>query len=112
MGAVYVTNCSESDHADSYGGVRYEFKRGATVEVPDVVASELLGYGHSRKEQFVVRLGWSKTNQDMPQALRKLAQFQIAHEPPRQNRVSPFAVGEVTPMSDATRGRKAIQRAA
>lgn len=112
MGAVYVTNQSESDHADSYGGVRYEFRRGVTVEVPDTVASELLGYGHSQKEQFVVRLGWSKTNLDMPQALKRLGQFHMSLQPPTQNRVSPFAVGEVTPMSDATRGRKAIQRAA
>ena len=107
MRVVYVTNESDADHSDSYGGVTYQFKRGECVEIPADVACELLGYGHHDKEQFVVRLGWTRDSTDMPQALQRLAQFHISTEPV-QNRSLPSAVGEVTPFRQG-RGRNAMR---
>ena len=111
MSVVYVINRSGTDHADSYGGVRYEFKRDRVVELPTHVATELFGYGQRDKEQFVVRLGWSKDSNDMPQALQRLDQFHISEEQPK-DRYLASAVGEVTPFPDAGRGRKAAYKAA
>lgn len=112
MNVVYVTNLSDADHVDKHGGVTYEFKKGVTVEVPEQVASDCFGYGHHNKEQFVVRLGWSKTSNDMPQALQRLSQFDISAEKPTQDRYLPSAVGEVTPLPVKAWGRKANSRAA
>ena len=109
MGLVYVTNLSDADHEDSHGGVTYKFPQQVSVEVPDHVASDLLGYGHSDKTQFVVRLGWCKTSPELPQALQRLEQFQITDEPVPY-RSLPSAVGEVTPFPQG-RGRKAMRAA-
>lgn len=109
MSVVYVTNYSDADHVDSHGGVVYQFKKQVSVEVPQNVASDLFGYGHINKEEFVVRLGWAKTSVEMPQALQKLEQFHISAEPV-SNRSLPSAVGQVTPFPQG-RGRKSIRAA-
>lgn len=111
MSVVYVTNRSGTDHADSYGGVRYEFDCGKPVEVPAHVATELFGYGQHNKEQYVVRLGWTKDSTDMPQALQRLEKFHISEELPK-DRYLASAVGSVTSFPDAGRGRKAAFKAA
>ena len=106
---VYVTNYSDADHVDSHGGVVYQFKRQVSVEVPENVASDLFGYGHANREEFVVRLGWAKTSVEMPQALQRLDAFQISAEPVQNRSLYP-AVGEVTPFPQG-RGRKAARAA-
>lgn len=108
---VYVTNTGDFDHSDSYVGVSYSFPRGQSVEVPEAVAENLLGYGFQDKTEFVVRLGWSKTNLDMPEALAKLDKFLVTNEPV-QNRSLPSAVGPVSLQTERSVGRKAIVRAA
>ncbi len=109
MRVVYVTNLSDTDHADSHGGVVYKFPQHISIEVPENVAADLLGYGHPDKTEFVVRLGWCKTSQELPQALQRLEQFSITAEPVPY-RSLPSAVGEVTPFPQG-RGRKAIRAA-
>lgn len=79
---VWVTNRSGSEHSDSYSGVVYEWKAGTTVEMPDIAAQELFGYGIDDKVPFVVRNGWSVCQNDMKNALAKLAKFEVSTVPP------------------------------
>jgi hypothetical protein len=112
MSVVFVTNYGDSEHTDSYLGVSYTFRRGVTLELPENAARELLGYGHTDKTPFVVRLGWPVTSLDVPQAIERLNKIEISREPPVQNRYLPSAVG-VVPLHSARRaGRKANARAA
>lgn len=112
MSVVYVTNRGDSEHTDTYLGVSYTFRRGVTLELPIEAARELLGYGHSDKTPFVVRLGWPVTALDVPKAVERLNEIEISTEPPVQNRYLPSAVG-VVPLHSARRaGRKATARAA
>lgn len=111
MTTVYVTNQGDFDHSDSYVGVPYHFPRGISVELPLEAAENLLGYGFPDKTEFVIRLGWSKTSQDMPEALEKLDKFKFSDEP-FQNRSLPSAVGTVPLQIARSAGRKAIARAA
>ncbi len=111
MTTVYVTNVGDFDHSDSYCGVVYKFPRGISVEVPLAAAENLLGFGQEDKTEFVVRLGWSKTSLDMPQALEKLACLRVTQEPV-QNRSLPSAVGAVSLQIARSGGRKAIPRVA
>lgn len=112
MSVVFVTNRGDVEHSDSYAGITYKFTPGVTVEVPHQAAQEILGYGHTRKEQFVTRLGWSKNSVDMAPALERLATIEISTEPPVQNRSLPSAVGVVPLQIERGAGRKAPARAA
>lgn len=112
MDVVFVTNRGDAEHTDSYLGVTYEFARGVTLEMPVQAARELLGYGHSDKTQFVIRLGWPKTNLDVPEAIERLNKIEISKTPPEKNRSVPSAVGPVLLHPEKGVGRKAIQRAA
>ena len=111
MEVVYVTNRGTSEHTDSYLGVSYSFRCGETIEIPVKVAQELLGYGHVRKEPYIVRLGWAVTNNDMPKALERLASIEISDQPPVKNRVLPSSVDSVTPFPVTGRGRKVSKAA-
>ena len=86
-----VTNHSKGDHTDSFGGVTYVFRMGEPVEVPEIVAQELFGYGIEDKTPFISRLGWSLTMVDFPNALARLAKFSIeeADETPEPRSLSP-----------------------
>lgn len=79
---LWVINRTMEDHRDSYGGTEYEFPMGVAVEVPEIVAQELFGYGVEDKAPFVVRLGWSATANDMKRAIAKLAKFEITDTNP------------------------------
>lgn len=111
MPPVFVTNTGDFDHSDSYDGVSYSFPRGKSVEVPEVVAENLFGYGHESKFDFVVRLGWTRDSRDLPEALAKMEKFLITPEPV-QDRSLPSAVGAVSLQAARSVGRKAIARAA
>ena len=78
MEVVYVTNRGDLEYTDSYLGVSYSLRCGETIEMPVKAAQELLGYGHVRKEPYIVRLGWAVTNNDMPKALERLANIEIS----------------------------------
>lgn len=74
---MLVINHSKADHTDSYNGVTYLFKIGERTEIPEAAAQELFGYGIEDKVPFVVRLGWTMTNVDLPHALNRLGMFEI-----------------------------------
>ena len=112
MSVVFVTNKGDTEHTDSYLGVTYTFTPGVTVQMPEEAARNILGYGHHDKTQFVVRLGWPKTNLDVPRAIERLNMIEVSDSPPVQNRYLPSAVGPVPLHSGKGAGRKVIQRVA
>ena len=112
MSIVFVTNRGDTEHTDSYLGVTYTFTPGVTLQMPPEAARELLGYGYTDKTQFVVRLGWPKTNLDVPSAVERLNLIEVSEQPPVQNRSLPSAVGPVPLHSVKGAGRKVIHRVA
>lgn len=111
MDELYVTNKGEEEHRDSFLGQEYVFPVGKSTKVPYAFATECLGYGSENKEPFLHRLGWTKTTNDLPEALSRLATLEVSAEPQQQDRYLASAVG-VVPLPPRAAGRKAGTRAA
>jgi len=82
---VYVTNNSDVEFSDGYNGVVYDFKKGATLQVPETVARHVFGWGDTDKAQYLVRLGWISSESDIPKGIALLDKFLISAEPPKKN---------------------------
>ena len=94
MANVFVTNHGDTVLKDGWDGVVYEFNKGATVEIPDFVATHIFGYGVDDKEPCLIRLGWIKTSNDFKDGLEKLSKFEITTHPVKNHSLSPV-VGKV-----------------
>lgn len=77
---VAVTNSGKERLVDYFDGQEFEFPPGKTVTVPSNVARHIFGYGDADKEPHVVRLGWTITRKDLPEALHRLSKFKF--DPP------------------------------
>jgi hypothetical protein len=66
---IYVTNNSDQDLRDGFGGVFYDFKKGVTVEIPEEAACHIFGYGKEDKSPYLARLGWIKTANEYQEGL-------------------------------------------
>jgi hypothetical protein len=85
MTSIFVTNGTEKKLVDGFGGVKYEFKPGETVEVPIEVAKHVFGYGYEDKEPFLARLGWIKTTNDLEEGFILLSKWTFSDKPPQKN---------------------------
>jgi hypothetical protein len=65
-----------------WDGNRLVFQVGKPVEVPLLFAQSVLGYGSDDKYPFVVRLGWTKTTNDLDEAIERLSHVEISGEKP------------------------------
>lgn len=102
MSTVWVVNKTETELNAGWAGAQYAFKPNAPVELPIEIAQNLFGYGLDDKFEFVVRFGWTQTSNDLPQALERLAKFEISEERPTIYRASSPAVDQ-TPVPVITR---------
>lgn len=103
---VYVTNNSDIEFKDGYAGEVYEFKKGKTVQVPEIVARHVFGWGDEDKEPYLARLGWIKSRAELGDGIAKLEQFKISTEQARENHaLSP--VVERVPLPVGVRPRQA-----
>ena len=59
MSNIFVTNRNDFDHFDSFDGVEYHFPPGEEVEVSELAATHMLGYGRKDKTENLIRLGWA-----------------------------------------------------
>jgi hypothetical protein len=84
---VYVTNNSDVEFSDGYNGVVYDFKKGATLQVPETVARHVFGWGDEDKEPYLVRLGWIRSTVELAEGMSKLDKFQISTEEATKNHV-------------------------
>jgi hypothetical protein len=81
MTDIYVTNNGIDPLVDSFDGTKFEFVPGKEVQVPEIVAKHIFGYGDDNKEPYLVRLGWMKMSTDFPAAMEKLCKFSFSRQP-------------------------------
>lgn len=94
MNNVWVVNKTDQELASKWHGQDYSFPVSKPVEVPVEVAQNLFGYGLDDKLEFVVRFGWTKISTDLPQALERLAKFEITPDRPVGYRATSPAVDQ------------------
>lgn len=80
MTTLFVRNNGDDGFVDSFDGSTYEIAPGKEVEIPEVAAKHIFGYGDDDKEPYLVRLGWMKMNTDMPVAMERLGKFSFSRE--------------------------------
>lgn len=111
---VYVTNNSEKRLIADFQYEQFEFPQSKTVQLSAEAATHIFGYGKQDKEPYLARLGFIRLHSELPQALERLAEFEISEQPPvEKNRSLPSAVG-VVPLHVEKRagGKSSLARAA
>jgi len=102
MTTVYVTNKNFKPLVVDYRGKDVSFPTNETVEIPIEAARHILGYGDNNKEPYLASLGLCLTSNEIPDGLKKLANFVIVEEAPQQDHfLSP--VVEQVPLPAAKR---------
>jgi len=113
MQNVWVLNKTDQELNAQWHGKPYHFPPARPIEVPLDVAQNLFGYGLDDKFEFVVRFGWTKISTDLPQALERLAKFEITVERPQDYRATSPAVGQFpVPVLEKRERGKGTQAAA
>ena len=112
MSNIFVTNNSDQDLHDGFGGVFYDFKIGSTVEIPENVAQHIFGYGDDVKQPYLARLGWAKTANDLKEGLDRLSKWELSTEPPKKNQSLSPLVEQVPLPSQKKAGGKILSVAA
>jgi hypothetical protein len=80
MTTIFVTNNGQQTFVDSFDGTKYTFEPKKELEVPEVVAKHIFGYGDDNKEPYLVRLGWMRMSTDFALAMERLGEFSFARE--------------------------------
>jgi len=102
MTNVFVRNNGNNSLVDAFDGVTYDFACGKEVEVPEIAAKHIFGYGDDNKEPYFVRLGWMKISTDYSIAMERLATFSFSRESSKPVHVSAPVVERVAaPMPKA-----------
>ena len=85
MTTLYVTNQSGNLLEFDYEFKTIQFPKGKTVEITEKAARHIFGYLDSNKEEYMVRLGFIQTKNDIEKGLKRLEKFVISNKPPKQN---------------------------
>jgi len=113
MNNVWVVNKTDKELTSQWHGKPYNFPPSKPVEVPYDVAQNLFGYCLDNKFEFVVRFGWTKDSNDLPQAYERLSKFEITEHRPKDYRATSPAVGQFpVPVLDKLERGKGTQAAA
>jgi len=112
MSNIFVTNNSDQDLKDGFGGVFYEFKPGSTVEIPEEFATHIFGYKEDDKMKYLARLGWVKTTNELKEGLERLSKWELSTEPPKKNQSLSPLVERVALPSSKKAGGKILQAVA
>jgi hypothetical protein len=80
MTTIFVRNNGIDTLTDAFDGTQYVFEPGKEVELPEVAAKHIFGYGVDDKVSNLVRLGWMKMNTDFPEAMERLGTFSFSRE--------------------------------
>jgi len=106
MSNIFVTNNSDQDLKDGFGGVFYEFKPGSTVEIPEEFATHIFGYKEDDKMKYLARLGWVKTTNELKEGLERLSKWELSTQPPKKNQsLSPLVERVPLPASKRAGGK-------
>ena len=85
MSTLYVTNKSDNLLEFDFEFKTIQFPKGKTVEITEKAARHIFGYLDSNKEEYMVRLGFIHTRNDIEKGLKRLEKFVISNKPPKQN---------------------------
>jgi hypothetical protein len=80
MTTIFVRNNGSETFSDGLDGTVYHFEPGKEVEIPEIAAKHIFGYGDDNKEPYLVRLGWMKMSNQFNLAMERLAQFSFSKE--------------------------------
>jgi hypothetical protein len=80
-GYIRVINNNERSIMGRYAGVDYHFKPGNPVDVPEIVAAHVFGFGKEDKTQALARLGWMRTSDELEFGLEKLSKVSFDDPP-------------------------------
>ena len=80
MTTIFVRNNGSDKFSDGLDGTVYHFEPGKEVEIPEIAAKHIFGYGDDNKEPYLVRLGWMKMSNQFDLAMERLAQFSFSKE--------------------------------
>lgn len=88
-----------------YDGADYVFKAGEPLDVPEIVAQHVFGFGLTDKSAALARLGWATKTEEIEQAMERLFQVQFDDPPemievPRKQR-APKKAGDARPLVNA-----------
>jgi hypothetical protein len=109
---IFVTNNSDQDLKDGFGGVFYDFKIGSTIEIPEEAAKHIFGYNNPDKQHYLARLGWAKTTNDLADGLDRLAKWDLSTTPPEKNQSLSPLVERVPLPSQKKAGGKVLKAVA
>jgi hypothetical protein len=111
MTTVWVINKGTEKVVGGWDGKKHEFLPRKPVEVPLALAQHYFAYGLSDKTEALIRLGWMKTANDLPDAMSKLNLFEISETRPQGYRETSPTVDR-TPLSVPRQGEGKGTRAA
>jgi hypothetical protein len=80
MTTIFVRNNGSDPFFDALDGTVYHFESGKEIEIPEIAAKHIFGYGDDNKEPYLVRLGWMKMSNQFNEAMEKLALFSFSKE--------------------------------
>jgi hypothetical protein len=101
---VFVRNNGDQTFSDAHNGVVFDFVPGVEIQISEVAAKHIFGYGDDDKEPYLVRLGWMKMNTDFPLAMEKLGKFSFSREPSKPVHLSAPVVERVAAPLPKARG--------
>lgn len=78
---VYVTNTTSETLVDQWDGKKIEFVPNVDVPVTESLARQLFGWQQEDRSAQIARFGWSYTQNDFKNALKKLDKFLIREAP-------------------------------
>ena len=73
-----VTSNFDKKFKGKHHGVQYEWKPGATVNMPKEAAAHIFGFGEEDKTRALHRAGFLSTVDDMDAAMEKLGKFSFS----------------------------------
>jgi hypothetical protein len=83
------------DVAGRFNGKDYLFKTGKPLDVPEIVARHVFGFGLEDKTAALSRLGWARTSDELEAGLEKLAK--VSFEDPPEMIEAPKRTGTAGP---------------
>lgn len=78
---VRVVNGTDQKIVGRYDGVDYEFRPKEKVDVPQVVARHIFGFGDPDKTRALTRLGWMFSSDQHDAAMSKLKKISFSEAP-------------------------------
>jgi len=80
VGYIRVTNGNAS-LVGRFNGRDYHFKQGVPIDVPELVAKHVFGFGMADKSVALNRLGWARSSDELEAGMEKLSKVSFDDPP-------------------------------